>query len=182
MAEHPGQTLYSKIKVVDNIFCVEDVLKINEYLKKPLWKFGQVSGDLSTKSSWDRKFWIMQLSDEKYFNDYLFEIICDVLGKKYDLERIYANGQTYGLDGYWHIDNIDENCYTFLYYANLEWDILWKGNTIFTDKESGEIVQIVPKPNRAILFPGNILHYAESPSRDFYDLRMTLAYKLKQIS
>ena len=34
------------------------------------------------------------------------------------------------------------------------------------------------KPNRAVLFPAKIIHYADAPSRFFNGLRISLAYKL----
>ena len=37
---------------------------------------------------------------------------------------------------------------------------------------------ITHKPNRGILFPGSLWHYAAAPSRYFVGLRISLAYKL----
>ena len=45
-----------------------------------------------------------------------------------------------------------------------------------SDMETSRIVSY--KPNRAVLFPGSIWHYADAPSRFFNGLRISLAYKL----
>jgi len=44
--------------------------------------------------------------------------------------------------------------------------------------ETENIYFHVPRPNSSILFPGIIPHAAESPSRGFPGLRITIAWKL----
>jgi len=41
----------------------------------------------------------MGLSDEKFFTEYLFRKIENATNQKFDMERVYANGQTYGMRG-----------------------------------------------------------------------------------
>lgn len=176
-----GQTTFDKIKIIDNVFSLEEIENINHYLQKPCWRFGQISCT-TAKLAKQRKFWMMHLSEEKYFNTYLFEIVTDIIEKKCSLEQVYANGQTYGQDGYWHQDSNEPNAYTFLYYANPEWNIDWDGDTIFLDQKTKQTYHVTPKPNTAILFPANIIHRAESPSREFYDLRITVAFKFREIT
>lgn len=46
--------------------------------------------------------------------------------------------------------------------------------------KGGNVVQTVQyRPNRALLFPANLVHYAEAPSERFTGLRVSLAYKLR---
>lgn len=172
-----GKTIFDDIKIIDNIFSDAEIEKINEFLSKPSWYFGHVS-DSNSEISRKKQFWFMELVNEPYFNDYLYSIIKHVANIDYKLARVYANGQTYGQDGSWHVDSLDDNQYTFVYYANKTWETHWQGNTVFLDSETKQTYSIFPKPNRGILFPGKILHYPESPSRDFYGLRTTIAFKL----
>jgi hypothetical protein len=161
------------IKTYKNIFSNDDLNKIQEYFNSPNWSFGHYS-EAHNKH---KCFWNMNLSRIKYFNTDLYKIIQSLIPYNcLDIERIYANGQTYGLDGSFHIDN--SSGYTFLYYANPEWEKEWGGNTVFYDSKTKEKIFIYPEPNSAVFFPGNILHYGQSPSRDFYGLRTTIAYKL----
>jgi hypothetical protein len=164
--------LMNKIQLFQNVFYREDFEKIQKYIRSPNWSFGHYSEEKSSHKT----FWYLELSDIKYFNDHLFSHIKKITNRDWKIERIYANGQTYGLDGSFHIDN--ENGYTFLYYCNETWDLSWAGNTIFVDESLNQMETICPMPNGAILFPGNLLHYGQSPSRDFYGLRVTIAYKL----
>jgi|LakMenE18May11ns_1017448.scaffolds.fasta_scaffold9942043_5 hypothetical protein len=164
--------LLDKITFFENIFSQKDFEEIHKYILSPNWAFGHYSDENSAH----KMFWNLDLSNIQYFNDYLFSVITQITNRNWKIERIYANGQTYGLDGSFHIDS--DNGYTFLYYCNREWNPSWAGNTIFIDENTNQIESICPKPNHAILFPGNILHYGQSPSRDFYGLRVTIAYKL----
>ena len=58
------------------------------------------------------------------------------------------------------------------------WD-KWKYT--YNEKED-EVSKIVTyKPNRAVIFPSNIVHYADAPHKLYNGLRVSLAYKLKKI-
>jgi hypothetical protein len=164
--------LIDKIIFFKDVFSQEDLEKIDEYIISPNWGFGHWSNENFP----DKIFWSLNLSNIQYFNDYLFSIITKITNRNWEIDRIYANGQTYGLDGAFHTDS--DHGYTFLYYWNKEWNLSWAGNTIFVDENTNQMESICPRPNSAILFPGNILHYGQSPSRDFYGLRVTIAYKL----
>ena len=108
-----------------------------------------------------------------------FNKIQNIVSKRFLLLNVYANGQTYGQSGAWHLDSDSAEDYTFLYYANCNWKTTWGGETVF--KFDDTIKYFLPKPNTALLFPATIWHYAKSPSRDFCDLRTTLAFKLREL-
>ena len=164
------------IKKYQNVFSFEDYLKIREYLSEPNWSYGHKSIAHSSKY-----FWKMELSENKFFSEELFSRVKELIGE-YDVEKVYANGQTYGLEGEFHYDcsPSDTSRYTFLYYCNEDWNPSFLGYTVFRDS-NGDITHYYPEPNSAIIFPGNILHYGQAPSRDFHGLRMTLAYKLRKV-
>lgn len=92
--------------------------------------------------------------------------------------RIYANGHTFGNEGYLHQDHPEkENSRTLLIYAHAIWARNWGGETLFFKGE--DIVESVyPKPGRAVVFPAHIDHVARTPSRESSELRITIAYKL----
>ena len=120
------------------------------------------------------RFWhIDGLEQNQFFRSYLFKIICDKLDKSFDVKRIYCNGQTACQSGAPHTDDGD---ITFLYYPNLEWEVGFGGELFFI--EDDEIIKTVSyKPNRAVIFPAKIIHYAGAPHRFVPDLRISLAYK-----
>ena len=151
-------------------------------------------------------FWhIDGLEQEEFYSVYLKNLILKKINlPDVDCIRIYANGQTAGQEGSPHID---DGHYTFLYFPNLDWNIRWQGHLMFINKlgleyeeENGkftdrwynwvynyderedEIEKIVTyKPNRAVIFQSNIVHYADAPHRLYNGLRISLAYKFKKI-
>ena len=156
------------VEVFDNFFSEEIHNEIDDLMFRPKW--------ILTGGEHPSRFWHMDnLEEEEYFNTFLFKKICEKLNVKVKgFNRIYANGQTAGQSGVPHIDDGD---LTFLYYPNRCWDLTWQGHLIFIeDDEPNHIVAY--KPNRAVLFPGDILHYAQAPDRMFAGLRVSLAYKL----
>ena len=177
------------IDVYDNFFNESDRNKIIEELSKPKWNF---SGGTPTNRLWHMD----NLEVDNYFSDYLKDIITSKLDLD-DVEclRIYANGQTAGQSGYPHTD---DGHFTFLYFPN-DWQIDWEGHLHFINRsgpeyedtqewddwnldknklKTDEVVKTITyKPNRAVLFSGNILHYAGAPHRLHVGLRTSLAYK-----
>jgi len=95
------------------------------------------------------------------------------------LLRCYMNAHTYGIDGYIHTDSSRDDEWTIVTYLNEKWDPNWAGETIVLDNNNDIIKSILPKRNRAIIFPGNMKHAARSVSRLCYDLRRTFMFKFR---
>jgi Rps23 Pro-64 3,4-dihydroxylase Tpa1-like proline 4-hydroxylase len=94
-------------------------------------------------------------------------------------QRAYVNCSIYGDSYYLHRDcAAHERHVTALYYANLEWQPDWGGETIyFNDDEDAELA-ITPRPGRLVIARGAILHRGSVPTRSCHEERYTLAYKL----
>lgn len=176
------------IKIYDNFLDMDTFVSMYTYIcDKGEWRYGHSSNPIGeTKESWYNAIsgicpedvtplWSMDLTNDKYFSEFIFEHVKRITEKDWDIEMIYANGSTYGQHGSLHADH--PQGYTVLIYSNTYWDMMWGGRTLFID-ENKEIKYIDPIPNRAIFFPGTILHRSEHLSRDFRGLRITLAYKL----
>ena len=130
------------------------------------------------------KSWVMQGSDDSnpynlpflyyappeedpYFYKYLFKKIEDKIGD-YSILRCYFNGQSYGQDGSFHVDNCDMT--VLIYVSPYDWE--WGGFT-----QVGEEI-IAPVTGRMIVFDGMITHKGFSFSRQTCPMRISLAYKL----
>lgn len=164
------------VKVFSDVFSKEQSQKIVEYFYQPKWEFGHCSNP-NPKSL----FWIMHFNDDKFFTEELFEVVkqhtSSYINSDFDLERVYANGQTFGQDGEFHIDSSSENDYSFLYYPKNYWDISWGGETVIKNP-NGNVHYLHPIENCAVLFPANWWHCGRGPTKECNILRVTISFKL----
>lgn len=158
----------------DNFLSVPDFNQMNSIISNGSWKFSGSSGMNGESLG---KFWFMELSDNEFFTKYLFDKIPN---GPWALQRVYANGHTFGQDGDYHQDDTRPDAWTFLLYTNTIPDNdykVWGGETIF-EESPGQIRLCTPICNRAILFRSSILHKGMGPSRWVRDMRVTVAWKL----
>ena len=178
--------LFDDIKVYENVFGGDQLQKLIKLSLRGKWGFQS-----SSTHSKNKKFLCMELT-EKFVTEELLRDINNLTGQQFILHRAYFNGSFYGMAGFPHYDSEEPNRFTFLVYLNEEWNFLWGGQTIFFDRfvntESKQVEvnsqnhkSFFPVWNTALFFPGNIFHYAESPTRDCQDIRLTLAFKLERI-
>lgn len=129
-------------------------------------------------------FWYLDLMSTPFFTEHVASIIREKTKLDFVIDRVYANGQTYGLCGSVHLDRYPEegdNFLTFLLYTHPRWQLVWGGNTVLYDEENKQEISIPPKPNHAILFDSTIPHVGLEPTRHCQELRTSVAYKLSLI-
>lgn len=82
---------------------------------------------------------MMTLTDDPFFSTHLKSKIEAASNHKFAVQRVYANGQTFGQDGTFHQDDKNDESYTFCLYTN-------KQITAETaDDIGGEFIFKVPK-------------------------------------
>ena len=110
---------------------------INNTVNSSKWSFNGIpDSDQPNKII----FWYLPLDNDHFFTKKIFEKIKTTTNQNFSLERVYANGQTYGLSGSLHVDQElgNNQYYTFLYYVQPTWEPEWGGQTVFCDnKENG---------------------------------------------
>ncbi len=152
--------------------------KVKNIIEMGKWSAGGTSGNPTS----DVKFLYMDLQHEPLLRETLLSKIEMVTKKKFNLDRVYANGQWHGLDGAWHQDNQQKNTWTFLLYMNeiepCDLDKFY-GCTEFKEDETINKAY-KPIPNSALLFPSWLYHRGMSPSRFFANMRITVAWKLSE--
>jgi SM-20-related protein len=183
---------------------VDDVLRddqralIYDFLREPGWKFGWKSRrDSDDYSFWHKHFagtirsdhpnkrerqdpydCADELQREAPLIHTLWTGLEKTVMKGHMLVRCYANGHTYGSDGSLHTDSASSKSYTCIYYPHDRWSPNWGGETVFFNREEADIIaSVYPKPNRMVLFQGNIPHVARGVSRICPVLRITLMFK-----
>lgn len=123
--------------------------------------------------------WYMELINDEFFIKHMLNKIEAATNKKYKLDRVYANGQTYGISGSYHrdVESDDADTYkTFLYYVNPYWEYQWAGSTFFYKGEENYNQLFIP--NNGVLFDSTIYHVGLEPTRHCKELRVTVAFKL----
>lgn len=168
------------IKRFTNILTVNEFNKAKKIIENGNWTSGGYSGNPISQI----KFLYMDLMNNSFFSNELFEKIQNLVGVKLHLDRVYANGQWHGLDGSWHQDNQDPSAWTFLLYLNeipdCELD-KYEGTTDFKETDCA-FKSILPVSNSGLLFMSNLFHRGKSPSRFYHDMRVTIAWKLREIN
>ena len=121
-----------------------------------------------------------------YFTEYLKEKIEYATGMKFEVDRVYANGQTIFNDGDWHRDMADNErnsafVTALLYVSDITPENVneVQGYTHFR-LLNDDIVTIEPLKNRLVFFDSRVSHRGCAPSIPGF-LRISLAWKLKRI-
>jgi hypothetical protein len=93
--------------------------------------------------------------------------------------RAYVNSAVHGDSYYIHRDSPeDSKDVTVLYYANLNWQPDWGGETIFYKDDYDAVLAVSLRPGRLVVSRAAILHRGTVPTPDCYEARLTIAYKL----
>jgi len=165
------------IKVYNDFMTETELNDAIKIIDNNHWSYGGIS---NTEKDDDTKFWHMNLNEVPHFSETIFKKIKESVSMEdLELERVYANGQTCGLDGSYHTDSIEDGHYTFMLYLsdinhnNVE---AIQGHTEF--KTNSRIISIEPIKNKGIFFKSDMLHRGLGPSRRSNILRVTVAYKM----
>ena len=170
---------------MDNIQIIDDFLN-KEYLdivlnilKNHKWQYGHVSNGTEKI---DTPFWNIDLMDNQYLKTNVKSIIENIFSRKFELLRVYANGQTFGQSGSYHMDSPHPNCMTFcLYFTPIkkEESANIGGHLYIKVPYEKKICCIEPVFNRGVLFPSNYYHKGCAFDRYYTELRICLTWKLK---
>ena len=161
------------IKVFDNFLNEDDIKRIKLIMESKAWSFGHES-DTNNKNS--SPFWNINLNKEPFFIEYLKKKIDEVICVNTTIDRVYANGQTYGQNGTYHQDAQFDNKYTFCLYLNGSENT--DGSIIIKVPGDPKMIAIEPIENRAIYFPSNYFHKGDAFNRFNTGLRVCIAWKL----
>lgn len=166
------------ITIFENFLNDEEFFTTVDIMNKSSWKFSGTSMGTGTP------FWNMDLMSHTDYITTTVNKINQKTGKTYQVLRVYANGQTYGQDGRFHPDSDRDNCYTLLIYISEigPHNIDTVGGFTQFKTNDDQVLNINPYQTNAVLFKSTILHRGLAPSRESGMLRITLAFKLLDIS
>jgi len=162
-------------KLIENFITDDEIHEINEIINNSQW----IYSNYSTMES-PAIFWSIIIKN-KIFEDKILKRIEKRMGKKFEVLKVKVNGQTYGLDGSWHSDYIDDGHYTFLIYVSEihPYNIQTVGGYTHFYIDNN-VIGIEPYQKRAVFFDARIKHKGMAP-RTKNILRTSIAFNLKEI-
>lgn len=168
------------IYVCDNFLSQDELKTATSVIQKSTWKFNHKSNGVEY---FDTPFWSMDLSKVDFFSKHIKSAIEKCFGRSFDIVSVYANGQTYGQNGSYHVDNDLPGHYTFcLYLTDIEKRLVDTagGYIYFNLNDKPYKICYEPLYNRGIFFPSNLLHKGCAFNRYIMDMRICVAFKLKE--
>jgi hypothetical protein len=189
--------------VLDNFYPQDVINPVILESKKQKWEFTR--SDSNEDVYWTNKIfgWNYAIAEKNQFKLdtftsetvkkcwEFFKIKTDCGLNDSNLDSVYYNGLTYGIEAHAHIDALQDDFVTVITYVCEDWNSHWGGETVFFSDEYSknpadpvyyqhEITRsVLPKYNRVVIFPGNVVHAVRPLSRSFKDLRKTLMFKIK---
>ena len=153
------------IAVFDNICSPALHRAVCKVFKSPsVWTWGHTSSGAGELSEADSLFWKCNQSslEEEEAIRHLSAIVLDLCshatGKPLLIQRVYANGHTFGQGGNIHVDETGAENYAAIYYANEEWRPHWMGHTFYFPGDAVDIreasqeldvaLAVLPRPLR----------------------------------
>lgn len=172
-------------QVIDDFLPADDYRKLLTFVQDQPMRYGSKSnGKTDPYGHWS---WKPIHDNQKNLADLAFTlppILRDAWDKTIKLIgpigntaliRSYANGYTYGTDGYFHTDSDRHDERTIILYMCDKWEDDWGGETV-----CGKPMQaVLPAPNRALIINSDQPHAARAVSRKCNVIRTTLMFKTR---
>ncbi len=176
------------VKVIDNFFPEDVYNDIVNFIERTYQvhpenntiSYHWVPGHSSTGNGVDKDsswFWILDATNFSFFTDELLSLVNKRLKTDYIARAIYFNGMCPGQTANFHTDSDSTIEYTLLLYVMPGYCFEWGGHTTFLAKDR-EDISVVPRPNRAVIFPSRMYHKAFPFEDNRAPMRVTLAFKL----
>ena len=172
------------IDVYDDVLEEHNAILIDDAVKKISWKYDYHSDPKEVNKHW-HVFCGKDLESCTNSGYEWAHSLYVAFTKKFDFiqkyniekyERIYCNAHTHGIEPHRHCDDGD---FTMIYYPRLDWKMEWGGGTTVYNNQRTNIDKHVPyKGNRLLVFNAELPHKAMPVSRECYELRTCIVFKV----
>jgi hypothetical protein len=165
------------ILVFDNVFDQETIEAFSVWMQKlPYELRPSFDNELSAQIEAEMFHRLPELPDllPKLIDKYYPQMCKEQSPQQFS--HFYAATMRYGDFTQLHLDIDCHDCISFFYYANIHWDALWGGETLFYDDDETEVIHAVtPKPGRLVMFNASLVHRGGVPMRDSISHRYGLS-------
>jgi hypothetical protein len=177
-------------QIIDNQIPAPIFQRLLEAAPRIPWHFGWTSPSNKAARYWHHEIGYGQKENTvciranidrhpvKTFAHYVDWLRNELVGSSV-LLRYYLNAHTYGVDGSPHTDSDRPGEVTIVTYLTSVWHPVWAGGTVIYGEESAITLSALPRANRLVLFPSDLLHGPEPLSRFFNGLRIVLVAKFR---
>ena len=165
-----------QLLIVDNAFGRDQVADVHRFVRDLPYRLNDFDTDATAYARHLRAELPVSLAETTpVFRDCV-QIAKTLLARApLRLNRVHANMMLHGDLQHPHPDLADS--VTAIYYANLEWQDVWQGETIFYDAAGEPLHAVAPRPGRLAIFHANLRHRAGVPSRACFEPRLSVAFK-----
>lgn len=184
------ELLYSKPQVFDNVLPQQLYDQLVDATRKIGWQFGWRAPGNSDARYWHHEVGFGEKANVedvsarvrehplKPFVEFMDWLRSNLVPPETPILRYYLNGHTYGTDGWPHTDTDRTDELTAILYLNPEWRGEWGGETVVFNEHGDIAGSVLPRANRLMTFPSNLLHAPRPLARACGALRVVLVVKL----
>ena len=181
--------LVDKVRVFDDHLPKELYEELSNSMSHIGWKFGWRAPDSESHRYWHHEIGYGAKSNTKditekvqqhplpVFAAYVAWLRKALVAPEDRLVRLYLNAHTFGTDGFPHTDTDREGDLTLVSYLTPVWKPEWCGETVVFDQAGNITAAVMPRPNRIMTFPSNVLHSPRPLAKEFFGLRIVLVAK-----
>lgn len=176
----------AEVRVIEEALPLAVFAAASEFLRRSPYGFGWYSNARDPGSFWNINFADSPRSEKKDMTSAVLQVdvlrdvwlsISSHLPEGSRVLRCYSNLMTNSQHGGIHRDSKDPLDLTTLLYMNPMWIADWAGETCFLDEYRDTQKAVLPRPRRAVVFPGDILHVARGIHTFAPDPRVILVFK-----
>ena len=158
------------IIILDNLFSAIDCITFEKYAMLSLYSLKGSTTSRESSRSGDELFFGADLDQEDInrfgiFNTREFLNINPIFENRV-VDRAWILCTSPSTKYLYHADDPNSTSFTLLFYLNGFWHPEWGGETLFCDDKGEPEFVVSCKPNRAVIFPSNVLHKPSETSRD----------------
>lgn len=178
-----------EIRVIDDVVPEELFKKLMQFSRRARWSYGWNTPSNPTARYWHHEVGFGNKQNLKCVAENVRQHSAKVLSEYQDwllaqlpegvkILRFYLNSYTFGTDGWPHTDTDRKGEQTAILYLTSKWEPAWSGATVIYDDQGDVTHSVMPRRNRILTFPSDLLHAPQPLARAFMGLRIVLVVKL----
>ena len=170
-----------KIFVFDNVVPPNDIERFCRTLRNSSFTFLHASRkDTEYQREWAAEFDVKDFVGHSLHDYAHAAAVAFMPSTPLVCSDAFCNASTFGDMTFIHHDSTKLGNISTLYYANETWDAEWGGETLFFDDNRDARIAVGVQPGRLIVFSGQLLHRAGTPTKACPEVRLTMSVRFEK--